>query len=194
VGHSVPGRLARSTTTGVNNRAFLDIRLPGGLTRPGWGALDNGAAVMRLALAGCVRWRRTWWAALERRAHNRLANRVSWRNIMVLILRRVVVLGRGECNPTHLRPKLSRVNQVASAAAAVTIPLGNERQETGVTHSVAIQGAWDHPFSAGIRSDELCSQHSRHNTTGTTSEDVPRSFRRNSSSCTWISCKGRVNC
>ena len=43
----------------------------------------------------------------------------------------------GECNTTHLRPKLSRVKQVASAAAAVTILLRKERQGTGVTHYVA---------------------------------------------------------
>jgi hypothetical protein len=52
----------------------------------------------------------------------------------------------GECNTTHLRPSLSRVNQVASAAAAVTIPLRRERQGTGVTHYVATRGALDHPF------------------------------------------------
>jgi len=83
---------------------------------------STSVPVTRLALAGCVRWRRTWWAALERRAHNRLANWVSWRNTMVLTLRRAVVLGRGECNTTHLRPKLGRVNQIASATAAATIP------------------------------------------------------------------------
>ena len=47
----------------------------------------------------------------------------------------------GKCNTTYLRPKLSRVKQVASAATAVTILLRKERQGTDVTHYAATPGS-----------------------------------------------------
>jgi hypothetical protein len=54
---------------------------------------------------------------------------------------------------------LNYLPRLAGRPAAVTITLRKERQGTGVTRYVATQGALARPFSPGICSDELCSQH-----------------------------------
>ena len=119
--------------------------------------------VTRLGLAGGVRWRKTWRAALERRAHSRLANRVSWRNSLVTILRRVVVRGGRVEHGRVTRDPLAAETQPGEPSRQRgrrhVHRITKEENRTPVAHYGVTQGAWDHQFSAGIGSDKPCGQH-----------------------------------